>query len=87
MSDKNNAPFKLDPIVTKQIDEMDKHIDRGGMMSLILIVIVLLTIGYWVVTSFRLDEETILPTETASELIERIETLEERVAELEDNLP
>lgn len=85
MQDKKNTNVKIDQTISKQIDEIDKKLDRGGMISLIIIVIALLVIGYWVIDILSLDEDqTPLNDHATAELVERVEMLESRVAELEE---
>ena len=84
MQDNKNTNAKLDQAFSKQIDEFDKRLDRGGMISLMIIVIGFLIIGYWMIEILSLnDEQTIFNDEATMELVERVEMLESRVAELE----
>ncbi|WPC08722.1 hypothetical protein [Globicatella sp. PHS-GS-PNBC-21-1553] len=84
MQDNKNTNAKLDQAFSKQIDEIDKRLDRGGMISLMIIVIGFLIIGYWMIEILSLnDEQTTFNDEATMELVERVEMLESRVAELE----
>ena len=84
MQDKKNTNAKLDEAFSKQIDEIDKRLDRGGMISLMIIVIAFLIIGYWMIEILSLnDDQTTLSDDATMELVERVEMLESRVAELE----
>lgn len=84
MQDNKNTNAKLDQAFSKQIDEIDKRLDRGGMISLMIIVIAFLIIGYWMIEILSLnDEQTTFNDDATMELVERVEMLESRVAELE----
>lgn len=84
MQDNKNTNAKLDEAFSKQIDEIDKRLDRGGMISLMIIVIAFLIIGYWMIEILSLnDDQTTLSDDATMELVERVEMLESRVAELE----
>lgn len=84
MQDNKNTNAKLDQAFSKQIDEIDKRLDRGGMISLMIIVIGFLIIGYWMIEILSLnDEQTTFNDDATIELVERVEMLESRVAELE----
>ncbi len=84
MQDNKNTNAKLDQAFSKQIDEIDKRLDRGGMISLMIIVIGFLIIGYWMIEILSLnDEQTTFNDDATMELVERVEILESRVAELE----
>lgn len=84
MQDNKNTNAKLDQAFSKQIDEIDKRLDRGGMISLMIIVIGFLIIGYWMIEILSLnDEQTTFNDDAKMELVERVEMLESRVAELE----
>lgn len=84
MQDNKNTNAKLDQAFSKQIDEIDKRLDRGGMISLMIIVIGFLIIGYWMIEILSLnDEQTTFIDDATMELVERVEMLESRVAELE----
>ncbi|MHA3225638.1 hypothetical protein ACV7JQ_06805 [Globicatella sulfidifaciens] len=84
MQDNKNTNAKLDQAFSKQIDEIDKRLDRGGMISLMIIVIAFLIIGYWMIEILSLNEDrTTLSDDATMELVERVEILESRVAELE----
>lgn len=84
MQDNKNTNAKLDQAFSKQIDEIDKRLDRGGMISLMIIVIGFLIIGYWMIEILSLnDEQTTFNDDATIELVERVEILESRVAELE----
>ena len=84
MQDNKNTNAKLDQAFSKQIDEIDKRLDRGGMISLMIIVICFLIIGYWMIEILSLnDEQTTFNDDATMELVERVEMLESRVAELE----
>ena len=84
MQDNKNTNAKLDEAFSKQIDEIDKRLDRGGMISLMIIVIGFLIIGYWMIEILSLnDEQTTFNDDATMELVERVEMLESRVAELE----
>ncbi|HJF17108.1 MAG TPA: hypothetical protein K8V19_05635 [Globicatella sulfidifaciens] len=84
MQDNKNTNAKLDQAFSKQIDEIDKRLDRGGMISLMIIVIGFLIIGYWMIEILSLnDEQTTFNDDATMELVERVEMLESRVAELE----
>ena len=84
MQDNKNTNAKLDQAFSKQIDEIDKRLDRGGMISLMIIVIAFLIIGYWMIEILSLnDDQTTLSDDATMELVERVEMLESRVAELE----
>ena len=84
MQDNKNTNAKLDQAFSKQIDEIDKRLDRGGMISLMIIVIGFLIIGYWMIEILSLnDERTTFNDDATMELVERVEMLESRVAELE----
>lgn len=84
MQDNKNTNNKLDQSISKQIDEFDKKLDRGGMISLMIIVIAFLVIGYWIIEFLSLnDDQTTLNDNATAELVERVEMLESRVAELE----
>lgn len=84
MQDNKNTNAKLDQAFSKQIDEIDKRLDRGGMISLMIIVICFLIIGYWMIEILSLnDDQTTLSDDATMELVERVEMLESRVAELE----
>ena len=84
MQDNKNTNAKLDQAFSKQIDEIDKRLDRGGMISLMIIVIGFLIIGYWMIEILSLnDDQTTLSDDATMELVERVEMLESRVAELE----
>lgn len=84
MNEKKNPAELFEQEISKQIDEMDKRIDRGGMISLILIVIALFVAGYWIIEFFSISRSNAsLQYETQYDLIERIDQLESRIEILE----
>lgn len=84
MTNKLKPAELIEKEISKQIDEMDKRIDRGGMLSLLLVVVAIFVLGYWVIDFFSItDEESVLTMQTQTELIERIDQLESRIKVLE----
>lgn len=85
MEDKKVTTTKSEQGFSKQIEEIDKRIDRGGMISLILIVVAIFVIGYWTIDFLSLtDDHSTLNSEETVELYDRIEQLESRIAKLEN---
>ncbi|MBK0347234.1 hypothetical protein JDW15_01115 [Aerococcaceae bacterium zg-ZJ1578] len=84
MKDKINHAEAMEKEISKQIDEIDKHLDRGGLLSLILVVVAIFVIGYWVIDFFRIrDDNPALSVQSQVELMERIDELEQRIETLE----
>ncbi|MBD3949296.1 hypothetical protein I4Q36_04150 [Tuanshanicoccus lijuaniae] len=87
MRDKKNHAEAMEKEFSKQMDEIDKHLDRGGFLSLILVVVAIFVIGYWVIDFFRIrDHSPALSVQSQVELMERIDQLEERIETLESEL-
>ncbi|MBR7926836.1 hypothetical protein KBI51_01425 [Aerococcaceae bacterium zg-ZUI334] len=84
MKDKINHAEAMEKEISKQIDEIDKHLDRGGLLSLILVVVAIFVIGYWIIDFFRIrDDNPALSVQSQVELMERIDELEQRIETLE----
>lgn len=84
MTDKKNPAEVIEQELTKQIDEMDRRIDRGGMLSFVLVILAIFIAIYLFIDFFSItDDDSILHMQTQAELIERIDQLESRIQLLE----
>lgn len=85
-TNKPNPTDKIEQEFTKQIDQIDKRLDRGGMIYFIPILILLFIGAFWLIDTFSLrgNEKTILEDQT--QLVQTIEDLENRVSQLEEKI-
>lgn len=87
MSEKRNHAEFIEQEITKQIDEFDKRFNRGGFLSLALVVIAIFIIGFWIISFFKDEEDkTTAYYYSQFELIEYIETLEAQIDDLDERI-
>ncbi|MBG9981669.1 hypothetical protein HZY86_00920 [Aerococcaceae bacterium DSM 111020] len=87
MNNKNNNYSKqIEEEIQKQLNEVDRRVDRGGWPSL-LIIIVLLFLGLYLITTFIFPDNSASITyeDRAESLEQQIESLETRIEQLENN--
>lgn len=84
MTQKKNPAVIIEQEISKQIDEFDKKVDRGGFVYLLLIVLVLFLLVFWLVESFSIsDRDNMIADDNEAGLYQRIEELEQSVTDLE----
>ncbi|MGO4937558.1 hypothetical protein ACTQ54_08050 [Fundicoccus sp. Sow4_H7] len=85
---KNNKTNKtIEQELSKQMDEIDRRIDRGGWFYMIIVILLLFIGIYVLITFFQIpSDERIDITEVQQPLIDRIESLESRIEFLENQI-
>lgn len=87
MSEKRNHAEFIEQELTKQIDEFDRRLNRGGFLSLALVVIAIFIIGFWIISFFKGEEDnTTAHYYSQFELMEYIESLEDQIEELDKTI-
>lgn len=79
----NNRPSsKLEEELSKQIDQIDRKLDRSGWLYLVVVLAIFFLLVYLSINLFRIPT-TEYESSDLSSFEERIESLESRVIELE----
>lgn len=86
MTDKKPSPVNIEQEISKQIEEFDKKVDRGGMLYLLIIVVVIFSLVFFLVDFFSTNEDVPLMTESQTELVETLQQLESRIDQLEQRI-
>lgn len=84
MSNSKN-PYNLEQEISKQIQQIDRRLDRSGWFYLIGVLVIFFLLVYLTVTIFRIPTSEEQSNEQAS-VESRIENLESRIFELESSL-
>lgn len=81
MTNKNNNYSKqIEEEIQKQLNEVDRHVDRGGWSSLLVIILVLFVALYFITQILTPDNDISFTYE------DRVTTLEKTVEKLESRI-
>lgn len=86
MSNKRHSADKIEQEITKQIDQIDQRLDRGGMIYFIPLLILLFIGAFWLIDIFSLRGNNKVVIEDQTQLIQTVEDLKTRVNQLEEKI-
>lgn len=81
----NRNTGKLEEEFSKQIDQIDRRLDRSGWFYLVIVLAIFFLVVYFTINLFRIPTSEYQSSDISS-FEKRIETLESRINELEDSV-